>query len=231
MKAICISNNGIVEYYGNHAGYVKDGIAVMDNMFQKEDVVKFLEDEKIENVKWQDGVYDGLVTGNSEEGISVQKSFRIHQVKPNAHISLKFKGYNELIESGFGKPDLTNYRTVYDGILKTSDLEEIYQMFNGEDLPEGFAGYPMSKSDIIEIYENDISEFYYVDDIGFVKLETPYPEEQIMQEPASEVIEEPKQLEEPDLTQQTLKDEPELTDEEEQEDEEEFIVETFKISM
>ena len=38
---ISITKDGIIEYYGNQVGYVKDNKAVVDVMFQKDEVAEF----------------------------------------------------------------------------------------------------------------------------------------------------------------------------------------------
>ena len=44
MKRIYVQN-GIVFYYGNPAGYLGDGKAVIDCMFQKEELVSFVKEQ------------------------------------------------------------------------------------------------------------------------------------------------------------------------------------------
>lgn len=51
----------IILYYGNPAGYVNGGKAVVDPIFQSEELNAFLSRQKgIGEVKWTDGVYDRL---------------------------------------------------------------------------------------------------------------------------------------------------------------------------
>lgn len=44
MKRIYVQN-GIVFFYGNPAGYLGDGKAVIDCMFQKEELVSFVKEQ------------------------------------------------------------------------------------------------------------------------------------------------------------------------------------------
>ncbi len=228
MKSINISKEGIVEYYGNRAGYIKDNAAIMDEMFRREGIEQHLKNENIMNVIWKDGVYDKLIRGETED-LTVLKNCRIHQLKPDVDIRMKFISYAELQNRGFGKPDMSNYRIVFDGSLGTNDLEEIYGLLSREECPEDYSGYPLSQSDVIELYDEDGSEFYYVDSYGFVKLTEAEPEltekyesEEIMQE---------------DVAWQgvnTSEPEPEIVPEDIQsptEPDDEFQVETFRISM
>lgn len=59
MKRIYVQN-GIVFYYGNPAVYLGDRKAVIDCMFQKEELVSFVKEQFfVEPVFWED-VYDWL---------------------------------------------------------------------------------------------------------------------------------------------------------------------------
>ena len=67
--------------------------------------------------------------------------------------------------------DFRDYQVVYDGYVETDVLEAIYQKFNTR-LPEGFPGHPLSLSDVLELYDEKTgSSFFYVDEMGFQKLE------------------------------------------------------------
>ena len=61
MKPIQI-RNGVIVYYGNRVGMVQDGQAVVDPMFEREELKDFLNHQRdIREVKWQNGVFDRLV--------------------------------------------------------------------------------------------------------------------------------------------------------------------------
>lgn len=75
-------------YTGNMAGYVDSGKAVVDPL------------------------------PDMDGGISFLKACRIHQLKPEVDVMMKFIGYDELLER-FGEPNQENYRVVYDGQLET----------------------------------------------------------------------------------------------------------------
>lgn len=228
MKSINISKEGIVEYYGNRAGYIKDNAAIMDEMFRRDDMEQYLKNEIGMQVIWKNGVYDKLIQGKTED-LTVLKNCRIHQLKPDVDMRMKFISYSELLQRGFGNPDMSNYRIVFDGSLGTNDLEEIYDLLSREERPEDYSGYPLSQSDVIELYDKDGSEFYYVDSYGFVKLAETEPEmtekyksEEIMQE---EVTWQGVNTSEPE-TETVPEDIQSPT-----EPDDEFQVETFKISM
>ena len=62
MKRIYVQN-GIVFYYGNPAGYLGDGKAVIDCMFQKEELVSFVKEQFLVEPVFREGVYDRLSEG------------------------------------------------------------------------------------------------------------------------------------------------------------------------
>ena len=57
MKRIYVQN-GIVFFYGNPAGYLGDGKAVIDCMFQKEELVSFVKEQFLVEPVFREGVYD-----------------------------------------------------------------------------------------------------------------------------------------------------------------------------
>lgn len=59
-----------------------------------------------------------------------------------------------------------NYTLVFDGDLGTSDLEQIYTICRDAP-PPGYQGYRMALSDVVELYDDSVSEFYYCDRVGF----------------------------------------------------------------
>ena len=71
MKPIQI-RNGVIVYYGNRVGMVQDGQAVVDPMFEREELKDFLNHQRdIREVKWQNGVFDRLV--NQAEPAGTEK--------------------------------------------------------------------------------------------------------------------------------------------------------------
>ena len=160
--------NGCVFYYGNPAGYVDQGTAVMDNLFRSDELEEWLAKRSL-NVEWTDGVYDRLSSGVSTqigETVSPLKYCRIWQLKPDVDIMMKFIGYKEMLER-FGEPDRVNYSVAYDGQIETNDLEAIWSKFSRK-APTGFTGnHLLAISDIVELYDHTGSEYLYVDRTGF----------------------------------------------------------------
>ena len=170
MKPIQIQN-GVVVYYGNRVGMIQDGEAVVDPMFERDELKEFLEHQRsVENVKWKNGMFDRLM---SQPTLSpdqlVMKNVRVWQLKPDVDIRMKFISYEEMCKQ-FGPPCEEDYRVVYDGAVGTNDLESLYMKFNTE-WPEGYTGHSLSMSDILELYDEHDSTFHYVDRIGFQQVE------------------------------------------------------------
>jgi len=164
--------NGCIFYYGNPSGYVEDGTAIVDSMFQNEEFSKWLGNRKL-IAKWTEGVFErlskeGVLFINNERPVPL-KDCRIWQLRADISPESKFIGYEELKEN-FGEPDKNNYELVYEGEIETNDLESIYSKFNLNH-PHGFTGHSLSMSDVVELYDDNGSEFYYVDRFGFKEID------------------------------------------------------------
>jgi hypothetical protein len=169
---------GVIHYYGNPAGYVKDGKAVADPMFAGPELSGWLARKGFET-EWRNGVYDRLSSGAAawpgEE--AALKSCRIWQLKDSADVMMKFISLAEIRER-FGEPDPENYRLAYDGQVVTNDLEQIWEIFNTR-RPSGFDGHSLSMSDVVELYDHTGGDFYYVDRLGFQPIDFNGGSEQI----------------------------------------------------
>ena len=97
MKPIQI-RNGVIVYYGNRVGMVQDGQAVVDPMFEREELKDFLNHQRdIREVKWQNGVFDRLVNqAEPSPDQPVLKNVRVWQLKPDVDIRMKFISYEEM---------------------------------------------------------------------------------------------------------------------------------------
>ena len=170
--------NGIIMYYGNRAGKVEDGCAVVDPMFKGDELCRFLKGQRqIREVQGMDGMFDRLMAGGQETAAAQGlKNVRVWQLKTDVDVYMKFIGYEEMCRK-FGLPDQENYRTVYDGAVQTNDLEVPYRKFgnDGSALPASYKGHSLSMSDVLELYDSTGSSFYYVDRIGFREIEFAAP--------------------------------------------------------
>ncbi len=164
--------NGLLVYYGNPAGYLKENEATVDTMFKSKEFEEWLSEKKFIS-NWTEGVFErlskGEMLGNSQVESSPLKNVRIWQLKTDSDLELRFRGYDEVLNVS-GEPSKNNYDVVFDGELETNDLESIYTKFN-IDHPSDFKGHSLSISDVVELYDESSSEFHYVDQFGFKAME------------------------------------------------------------
>lgn len=181
MNAVQIRGK-LIQYYGNKAGYIEKGRAVVDPLFKTEQIQAYLARQGLAP-EWRDGVHEGLVKGNidPESGGRLLKSCRIWQLKPDVDVMMKFIGYDELLER-FGEPDPNNYRAVYDGEVENNNLDELFAKFN-LDHPPGYEGHSLSMSDVVELYDSSGSTFHYVDRFGFKEISFQSQEQELYQGP------------------------------------------------
>ena len=146
MVRFTVDNRNRLIFYGNPVGYVKADTAVVDEMFRTDELNQYLSRMNL-TPRWEDGIFDRLVSGEvtGEEPAPV--------------------GYEDQVRK-FGEPDAENYTLVFDGDLGTSDLEQIYTICRDAP-PPGYQGYRMALSDVVELYDDSGSEFYYCDRVGF----------------------------------------------------------------
>lgn len=158
---------GRILYYGSPVGYVEGGRATVDPLFQREELLRYLAEQKLEAC-WVSGVYERLTSDAVDDGtISVPLSCRIYQLRREADIRMKFIRLAEL-RKRFGEPDPKQYRLVYDGQTATRDLESIYEGFQQK--PPEKDGRFLAMSDVIELSDGSESDFYYVDQFEFQKI-------------------------------------------------------------
>ena len=163
--------NGLISYYGNPAGYTEKDAAVVDSIFQNDELSAWLQSRSL-TPRWTDGVMERLTAGGqagTAETAAPLKNVRIWQLKPETDVYMKFISLEEM-EKQFGPPTPANYRIAYDGQLGTNDLEAIYARCN-IDHPPGYNGHSLSMSDVMELYDAGGSEYHYCDRFGFKRIE------------------------------------------------------------
>ena len=172
-----VDNRNRLVFYGNMVGYVKDDKAVVDTMFQTDELCSYLARMKL-TPQWEDGVFDRLAAGEtpSEQDGQLRKGCRIWQLKKDVDVEMRFIGYEDMVKR-FGEPDADNYQQVFDGNLGTNDLEQIYTICR-DSPPPGYRGHPMALSDVAELYDDSGSEFYYCDRVGFRPIRFSQQQEQ-----------------------------------------------------
>ena len=160
----------VIVYYGNPAGYLTGNKAVVDPLFESEELSVFLNRQKnISEIQWMDGVYDRLVNGQQENyEMTLLKNCRVWQLKPESDVRMRFITLADY-EKNFGLPQMADYQTVYDGEVETNDLEALYTKFNTAH-PPGYAGHSLSMSDVLELYDESGSSYHYCDRFGFQEI-------------------------------------------------------------
>lgn len=178
MVRFTVDNRNRLVFYGNMVGYIKDNTAVVDEMFQTDELEKYLSRLNL-TPQWEEGIFDRLSAGDvsSEELDQPRKGCRIWQLKKDVDVTMRFIGYEDLVKK-FGEPDADNYTQVFDGDLGTNDPEKIYAICR-DDPPPGYQGYRMALSDVVELYDGSGSEFYYCDRVGFRPIQFEQQKEQI----------------------------------------------------
>ncbi len=162
--------SGLISYYGNPAGYTEKSKAVVDCIFQCGELTTWLQGRGLTPV-WTDGVMERLLAGErigGTENAAPLKNVRIWQLDTQVDARMKFISYADMLRQ-FGEPCSEDYLIAYDGQLDTNDLEFIYERFSARQ-PSGFSGHPLSMSDVIELYNADGTEFYYVDRSAFQRI-------------------------------------------------------------
>lgn len=163
--------NGLITYYGNPAGYTEKDTAVVDRIFQNDELAGWLQSRSL-TPRWTDGVMERLLAGDlcagGPETAAPLKNVRIWQLRPETDVYKKFISLGETLRQ-FGQPSPEDYQSVYDGQLGTNDLEAIYTRCN-LDHPPGYSGHSLSMSDVVELYDESGSEFHYCDRFGFKQI-------------------------------------------------------------
>lgn len=164
--------NSLIYYYGSPSGYLKDGKANLDSSFLCDEIKEWCKEKKIEPC-FSDGIFECLMRKEdasqfmkNEESL---KNVRIWQLKADSDFSMRFISFDEFKEK-FGEPSKDNFEVVFDGSLLTNNLDAIYEICNINH-PNGYRGHSLSMSDVVELYDENGSIFYYVDRFGFKEID------------------------------------------------------------
>ncbi|MFQ8702504.1 MAG: hypothetical protein ACLR9I_01540, partial [Eisenbergiella sp.] len=98
--------NGIIVFYGNRAGYVREGYAVADPVFHTSELEGFLKKQgQIRDIVWEEGTFELLESRKGlKEAPGGVKRVRVWQLDPGVDIEMKFISYAET-KRLFGEPD------------------------------------------------------------------------------------------------------------------------------
>lgn len=105
------------------------------------------------------------------EAISAPKmNIRVFQINSEKDMKdLEFRDYDFTMSKGGVDPCI--YQQVYGGRAYAQNLEELFMQCNIGKPPLGFCGHSMSVSDVVEICDGKDRGFYFVDSIGFKRLD------------------------------------------------------------
>ena len=164
--------NSIIYYYGSPMGYLQDSKANLDKLFLCDELEHWCKGKKLEPCYGED-IFERLAKKEdaqqfmkSEESL---KNVRVWQLKADSDISMRFISFDEFKEK-FGEPNKEHFEVVFDGNLPTNNLEKIYEICNYNH-PQNYKGHSLSMSDVVELYDENGSEFHYVDRFGFQKID------------------------------------------------------------
>ncbi len=139
-------------------------------MFRTDELNQYLSRMNL-TPRWEDGIFDRLVSGEmtGEELDAVSKGLPHLAAQKGCR---RGNAIHRVRGSGteVGEPDAGDYMLVFDGDLGTSDLEQIYTICRDAP-PPGYQGYRMALSDVVELYDDSGSEFYYCDRVGFQPIQ------------------------------------------------------------
>lgn len=155
-----------VMFYGNQAGYIENGKAIVDPVFESGELKDFLTAQGLE-IEWRPGVFEWLAFGLTPQPERIKRC-RIWQLRPDVDPRLRFAELDKSRDYD-GWPRRENYRLAYDGCFDSNDPEVIYSLCL-EQLPEGYDGHPLTISDVVELYDDGESRFYYADKVGFQEI-------------------------------------------------------------
>lgn len=170
MESVKLKNS-IIYYYGTPTGYLKDGKANFDSSFLCDEIKEWCKEKRLEFC-FSDGIFEVL---SKKEDVSqfmkseeTLKNVRIWQLNADSDFSMRFISFDEFKER-FGEPHKDSFEVVFDGSLSTNNLDMIYEICNLNH-PKDYRGHSLSMSDVVELYDENGSEFHYVDRFGFKEI-------------------------------------------------------------
>ncbi len=172
MQNAKITHNMVV-YSGNHIGFITDGRATVDEMFRSQEMETWLKGKKLK-VLWKPDVFSRLMESgedygsNSKKGI---KSVRVWRLNKDFPQEGRFSFLPDFLEN-YGKPSKCQYESIFQEAMGTENLEIIFDYLSQEksELASSFS-YPLSVSDVIELFDKEENRFFYVDRYDFVEIQ------------------------------------------------------------
>lgn len=95
----------------------------------------------------------------------------IYQVKMSQDtLNIAFRDLTTVQTKCDGKVPSEYYDRVYTGEVDAETMNEVYAIFNIRH-PRGYRGRSLTQSDVVEVYEGDVSRFYYCDTYTFTPID------------------------------------------------------------
>ena len=114
---------------------------------------------------------DGNIRLPSERGIIMKiKIYQINTDKDEHRLAFFDLEATKTLQKS-DEIDSSIYDIVYTGEVDCITLEDVYRKFNTQH-PEGYKGWSLSVSDVVEVIESDEVKpgFYFCDSVGFAKV-------------------------------------------------------------
>ncbi|MFR2963485.1 MAG: YodL domain-containing protein [Oscillospiraceae bacterium] len=172
MQRIFIDNHDRILYYSNPAGYIAGKEAVVDAMFQTQELERFLQKQSL-TIRWEDGVYDRLLLGQRGGRFDPEapplKSCRVWQLTRDSPINMRFIPYEALLEAFPDSPTVSTTKrsmTVWSG-----------PMTRRRSTRSSATRFPATTADpsasrmCWSCTTPTAAEFYYCDRVGFRQIE------------------------------------------------------------
>lgn len=175
-KGVITVQNGkiqhnLVVFSGNNVGFISCGTATVDEMFQSEEMERWLQSKSL-NVVWKEGIYLRLVETagdfSDEKGKGV-KAVRIWRLGAKFPKEGRFLFLREFRHE-FGEPSICDYEVIFQEEMGTDNLETIYSALSTKEFSAD-SQYPLTISDVIELYDLESREFYFIDRYRFEPID------------------------------------------------------------
>lgn len=163
-----MEERNIIRQGGVAIGYFDGDIAVLDGDFIGREIGRRLTRSGCP-MSWQPGV--AKILEQDAAGKPEIRSVRVHQLKPGVDPGKKFIGYAQLYQR-YGGVDPDDYCVVFDGKLDADSPDELYERLSASRLPKGYQGHKLTISDVVEVYSEAGSEFWYLDLESFLPVDT-----------------------------------------------------------
>ncbi len=106
-----------------------------------------------------------MVAHKEEEKKPITRIYQIKACEENRDII--FEPLEQIYKRREGVIPAERYECVFEGIVESEDLEDIFTIFNIS-RPAGYTGRSMTTSDIVELQYSDMqSSFFFCDSVGF----------------------------------------------------------------